>query len=91
MRDFRFHTGETLAAVRVHYRTVGSPGGEAVLVLHGTAQSGAAMMGAGFAGVLFGAGQPLDAGKYFIILPDAIGAGGSSKALGRDAGDISGL
>src|SRR5208337_4973937 len=79
LRDFRFHTGETLPELRMHYRTVGSPSGEPVLILHGTSQSGAAMMAPAFAGALFGPGQPLDASKYYVILPDSIGAGGSSK------------
>src|SRR5690348_14293598 len=79
LRDFRFHTGETLPELRMHYRTVGSPSGEPVLILHGTSQSGAAMMAPAFAGALFGPGQPLDASKYYVILPDSIGAGKSSK------------
>ena len=78
MPDFRFHTGETMA-VRLHYITVGDPGGQPVLILHGTSGSGASMLNAAFAGELFGPGQPLDARRYFIILPDAIGAGRSSK------------
>jgi homoserine O-acetyltransferase len=78
-RDFRFHTGETLPELRLHYRTVGEPTGEPVLILHGTAGSGAGMLSPAFAGELFGAGQALDASKYFIILPDAIGAGKSAK------------
>jgi homoserine O-acetyltransferase len=78
-RDFRFNTGETLPEVRVHYRTVGSPKGEPVLVLHGTTGSGLSMLTPGFAGELFGAGQPLDASRYYVILPDAIGHGKSSK------------
>jgi homoserine O-acetyltransferase len=78
-RDFRFHTGEVLPEVRLHYRTLGEPTGEPVLVLHGTAGSGANMLGPNFAGQLFGPGQPLDAARHFIILPDALGAGGSSK------------
>jgi homoserine O-acetyltransferase len=79
VHDFRFHTGETMAELRVHYRTIGSPSGEPVLILHGTAGSGASMLVPSFAGVLFGPGQPLDVQKYFIILPDSLGAGGSSK------------
>ena len=79
VRDFRFHTGEVMPELRLAYRTVGEPTGEPVLILHGTAGSGAGMLSPAFAGELFGAGQPLDAGKYFIILPDAIGAGKSSK------------
>jgi homoserine O-acetyltransferase/O-succinyltransferase len=78
-RDFRFHTGEVMAELRIAYRTVGAPTGEPVLILHGTAGSGAGMLSPSFAGELFGPGQPLDASKYFIILTDAIGAGKSSK------------
>jgi len=79
VRDFRFHTGEVLPELRLHYRTVGSPTGEPVLILHGTTGSGASMLTAAFAGELFGPGQPLDASRYYIILPDAIGTGKSSK------------
>lgn len=78
-RDFRFHTGEVMPELRLHYTTLGDPAGEPVLILHGTAGSGTGMLSPGFAGELFGPGQPLDARKYFIILPDAIGAGKSSK------------
>ena len=77
-RDFRFHTGAVMG-VKLHYRTVGEPTGEPVVVLHGTTQSGAAMLNPAFAGELFGPGQPLDAKRYFIILPDAVGHGQSSK------------
>jgi homoserine O-acetyltransferase len=77
--DFRFHTGEVVPALRIHYTTVGSPSGEPVLVLHGTAGSGTGMLTPAFAGELFGPGQPLDATRYFVILPDAIGAGKSAK------------
>src|SRR2546430_14297252 len=59
-RDFKFHTGETMAEVRLAYTTVGEPSGEPVLVLHGTSQRAAAMLTPAFAGELFGAGQPLD-------------------------------
>jgi homoserine O-acetyltransferase/O-succinyltransferase len=79
LRGFRFHTGETLPELRMHYRTVGSPSGQPVLILHGTSGSGGAMMAPAFAGALFGPGQPLDTSKYFVILPDSVGAGGSSK------------
>jgi homoserine O-acetyltransferase/O-succinyltransferase len=72
-RDFRFHTGEVLPELRLHYRTIGNPSGEAVLILHGTGGSGANFLTPAFAGELFGSGQPLDTSKYFIILPDAIG------------------
>ena len=78
-RDFRFHTGEVMPELRLHYRTVGDPSGEPVLILHGTGGSGASMLTPAFAGELFGSGQPLDASKYFIILPDATGTGKSSK------------
>lgn len=77
--NFRFHTGEVLPELRLHYATVGAPSGEPVLILHGTAGAGTNMLTADFAGELFGPGQPLDAGRYFIILPDSIGAGKSSK------------
>ena len=79
VRDFRFHTGEVLPELRLHYTTVGASTGEPVLILHGTTGSGAAMLAAVFAGELFGPGQPLDASRYYIILPDAIGHGQSSK------------
>jgi homoserine O-acetyltransferase len=78
-RDFCFNTGEVMSEVRLHYRTIGDPYGEPVMVLHGTTGTGASMLTPDFAGELFGPGQPLDANKYFIILPDALGAGGSSK------------
>jgi homoserine O-acetyltransferase len=77
--DFKFHTGETIPALHLHYTTIGNPDGEPVLILHGTGQSGAAMLIPSFAGELFGPGQTLDAAKYYIILPDAIGAGQSAK------------
>ena len=78
-RDFKFHTGEVMPELKLHYTTVGEPTGEPVLILHGTAGSGTGMLNPAFGGELFGPGQPLDASKYFIILPDAIGAGKSSK------------
>jgi hypothetical protein len=78
-RDFRFHTGEVQPELRLHYRTVGDPGGEPVLVLHGTTGSGASMLNPAFAGELFAAGQSVDARCYFIIPPDAIGTGKSGK------------
>lgn len=79
VRDFKFHTGEVLPELKLHYRTIGKPSGEPVVVLHGTTGSGASMLSPGFAGELFGAGQPLDAAKHYIVLPDAIGHGKSSK------------
>lgn len=78
-RDFRFHTGEVLPEIRLHYRTIGKPEGVPVVVLHGTGSSGVSMLTPAFAGELFGPGQPLDAEKYFIILPDALGHGNSTK------------
>jgi homoserine O-acetyltransferase/O-succinyltransferase len=79
VRDFRFHTGEVLPELRLHYTTIGTPTGEPVLILHGTIGSGARMLTPAFAGELFGPGRPLDASRYFIVLPDAIGTGKSSK------------
>ena len=86
IRNFRFTSGETLPDLRLHYRTYGTPRKDAsgvvrnaVLIMHGTGGTGAQFTGRGFAGELFGAGQPLDAAKYFLILPDDIGHGRSSK------------
>src|SRR6266581_5626602 len=79
VRDFRFHTGDVLPELRLHYTTVGAPSGEPVLILHGTAGSGTGMLSPGFAGELFGPGQALDASKYYIVLPDSIGHGKSAK------------
>src|SRR5882672_7932889 len=78
-RDFKFHTGEVMPELRLHYTTVGDPAGQPVLVLHGTGGSAASMLTPGFAGELFGAGQALDATKYFIIIPDSVGHGQSTK------------
>jgi homoserine O-acetyltransferase/O-succinyltransferase len=84
--DFRFASGETLSELRLHYRTLGKPDkdsqGEttnAVLMMHGTTGSGAQFIRPEFAGELFGKDQPLDVTKFFVILPDAIGHGKSSK------------
>ena len=79
VKDFRFHTGQALSELRLHYTTIGAPTGEPVLILHGTTGSGAGMLTPTFAGELFGPGQPLDASRYYIILPDAIGTGKSTK------------
>ena len=86
LKDFRFVSGESLPELRIHYRTFGTPRADAhgvvhnaVLILHGTGGSGASLVRAEFAGELFAAGQPLDAAKYFIVLPDGIGHGHSSK------------
>ena len=86
IRDFKFASGEALPELRLHYRTIGKPGKDenggvrnAVLITHGTTGSGAQFIRPEFAGELFGAGQPLDASRFFIILPDGIGHGKSSK------------
>jgi homoserine O-acetyltransferase len=78
-RDFKLHTGEVMPQLTLSYRTIGSPTGEPVLVLHGTAGSGASMLTPAFAGELFGPGQPLDAARYYLIIPDTLGHGKSSK------------
>ena len=78
-KDFRFHTGEVLPELKLAYTTIGAPGGEPVLILHGTAGQGSNFLTPAFAGELFGPGQPLDAARYFIIIPDALGAGDSAK------------
>jgi homoserine O-acetyltransferase len=77
--DFRFHTGEVLQQLRLQYSTVGDPTGEPVLILHGSGGNRRQFLDESFAGELFGPGQPLDASRYFIIIPDNIGHGGSSK------------
>src|SRR4051812_26777315 len=79
VRDFKFASGEVLPEMKLHYATMGAPGGGPGVVLPGTTQSGTAMLSPAFAGELFGSGQPLDASRYFIILPDSIGHGKSSK------------
>ena len=78
-KDFKFHTGETMPELRLHYTTIGEPTGQPVLVLHGTGGSAASLLTPAFAGELFGPGQPLDASKYYIIIPDSLGHGQSSK------------
>ena len=79
VKDFKFHTGETLPELRLHYTIIGESSGLPVVVLHGTSGSGASLISPDFAGELFGPGQPLDAQKHYIILPDSLGAGKSSK------------
>jgi homoserine O-acetyltransferase len=86
LKDFRFRDGETLSQLRIHYTTLGSPhrnaAGEidnAVMVLHGTGGTGQQFLRPQFADELYGPGQPLDIRKYWIILPDNIGHGKSSK------------
>jgi homoserine O-acetyltransferase len=86
VRDFTFHSGERLAEVRMHYETLGQPHRDAhgqvdnvVLLLHGTGGSGRQFLAPQFSNQLFGPGQPLDIGHYYIIMPDNVGHGGSSK------------
>jgi homoserine O-acetyltransferase len=79
VHDFRFHSGETLPELRLHYTTIGSPSGDPVLILHGTGGAASGFLNDRFAGELFGPGQPLDAAHHYLILPDALGAGKSSK------------
>ncbi len=85
-KDFHFKDGSTLPELRLHYRTLGTPHHDgrghvdnAVLILHGTGGAGTQFLSPRFAGVLFKAGGLLDAEKYYIILPDDIGHGKSSK------------
>lgn len=84
--NFKFHNGETMPNLNLHYTTIGKPArgadgkvNNAVLVMHGTTGNGKGFLSPLFAGNLFGPGQLLDADKYFIILPDAIGHGKSGK------------
>src|SRR5262249_12814856 len=84
--DFKFASGEIMPSLRIHYRTLGkiekNPQGKvtnAVLIMHGTTGSGAQFIRPEFADELFGKDQPLDATKFFIVLPDGIGHGKSSK------------
>ena len=77
--DFHFNSGETLPELRLHYFTLGTPKRDAVLVLHDLASEGRPFLASGFLGALFLKGQPLDASRYYVIVPDAIGHGDSSK------------
>src|SRR3984957_10787894 len=86
VHDFHFASGEVLPELRLHYTVLGKPHRDAhgrvdnaILILHGTGGSGRSLPNEHFAGVLFGRGQLLDSNKYFIILPDGIGHGKSSK------------
>ncbi|MEI6717859.1 MAG: alpha/beta fold hydrolase, partial [Betaproteobacteria bacterium] len=78
-KDFRFHTGEVAPTLNIGYITLGNPSGEVIVILHGTTGTGAGMLDSAFGDELFGPGQPFDAAKYFIVLPDSIGTGQSSK------------
>jgi homoserine O-acetyltransferase/O-succinyltransferase len=86
LKDFRFRSGETLPELRIHYRTLGAPARDAagvvrnaVLIMHGTGGTGAQFIRPEFAGELFQSGGLLDAARFYLILPDGIGHGGSSK------------
>ncbi len=86
VRNFRFQSGETLPEVRIHYRTVGTPVRDAkgritngVLALHGSSGDAGQVLAASFSEPLLGTGGPLDAGKYFVIFPDNLGNGRSTK------------
>jgi len=86
VHNFRFASGESLPALTLHYRTLGRPRRDtagvvrnAVLILHGTTGSGAQFLTPSFASVLYGPGQPLDTALYYIVLPDGIGHGRSSR------------
>src|ERR1043166_5934574 len=86
IQDFHFKSGEVLPELRIHYRTLGTPRHDekgvvrnAVLILHGTTGHGSNFLRPEFAGELFGKGQLLDATRYYLILPDGIGHGKSSR------------
>lgn len=86
LHDFHFQTGETMPDLKIHYRTLGTPRRDAsgtvrnaVMILHGTTGAGTNFLRDVFAGELFGTDQPLDIAKYYVILPDGIGHGQSSK------------
>jgi homoserine O-acetyltransferase len=86
VRDFKFATGEVLPELKLHYTTLGTPRKDArgivrnaVMILHGTGGSGRSFLSSGYAGQLFGPGQTLDTAKFFVVLPDGIGHGSSSK------------
>ena len=86
VKNFQFRSGESLPELRLHYATLGKPARDAqgrvtnaVLILHGTGGTGHQFLAPIFAGELFGPGQLLDAARYYIVLPDAIGHGKSSK------------
>lgn len=77
--DFRFHSGEVVTALKLNYTVLGNPQGAPILVLHGTGGTGGGLISRDFGDNLFGVGQSLDAAQHFIVLPDAIGHGGSGK------------
>lgn len=84
--NFKFQSGESIPSLKIHYRTLGTPRRDfngriqnAVLVLHGTGGSGKGFLREQWAGQLYGPGQPLDTTKFYVVMPDAIGHGESSK------------
>jgi homoserine O-acetyltransferase len=86
VRDFRFTTGDVLSELRLHYTTLGTPRRDAagvvrnaVMILHGTGGSGRSFLSPTYAGELFGPGKLLDTARYYVVLPDGVGHGGSSK------------
>src|SRR5438045_2098930 len=86
VKNFKFKSGETLPQLTLHFVTLGTPKRDAsgkvtnaVLILHGTGGSGQQFINERFAGVLFGPGQLLDAARYFIVIPDNVGHGKSTK------------
>ncbi len=86
VRDFRLRSGEVLPELRQHYTTIGTPVRDAagritnaVLLMHGSSGDAGQLLAPSYSGALFGPGQPLDADRYFLILPDALGNGGSTK------------
>jgi homoserine O-acetyltransferase len=86
VRNFRFQSGESLPEIRIHYRTIGTPARDAkgrltngVMVLHGSSGDAGQVLAASFTGPLLGRGGPLDASKYFLIFPDNLGNGRSTK------------
>jgi len=79
VKDFKLHTGDVMPNVKLHYTTIGDPSNPAIVILHGTGGSARSQLTANFAGELFGKGQPFDAEKYYIIIPDAFGHGKSTK------------
>jgi len=86
VKDFHFHSGESLSELRLHYATLGTPARDAngkianaILILHGTSGSGKIYLGESYMKTMYGPGQPLDVSRWYIILPDSIGHGQSSK------------
>ena len=78
-QDFRFHDGGFVSALNMRYTVLGNPDGEPLLVLHGTGGTGGGLLNSKFGGALFGPGKPFDVDRHFVVLPDAIGHGGSAK------------